>query len=436
MSRLTELRSHVESGFLGFWVRKYRISYLIVLLVTVMGLLAAFAIPKESSPSINLGIISIVTVYPGTNPEDMDSLITDKIYKNIKDIKGIDTITTRSSLGVSSVMVNVKTSATVKDVLDDVRNKVGTVTLPADAKTPTITEIKTDTGRAFSVFVYDPSEKATRSVLVARAIELQKYLKLVPGIESVDLSASADTGPVGGGGGNETSYDVEIIIPADKLASLGLTLPSIASTIRSANLDQPIGNYALGDKKYDYRIEGKNKKSTDFLSTAIALPGGSQIRLADIATIERKYKSTTENRVIVGSGGTSAPYIGLTINKNDSANIFTASDAAKVEIERVLSTPEFAGLQYLYTSDLADTIRDDYSELTKEAITTLILVFIAMYLFVGFRDSLFATLTLPIAFLATFILLYYFGFTLNFLTNFSLILSFGIAVDTIIVIVQ
>ncbi len=59
-----------------------------------------------------------------------------------------------------------------------------------------------------------------------------------------------------------------------------------------------------------------------------------------------------------------------------------------------------------------------------------------MYLFVGFRDSLFASLTLPLAFLATFILLYYFGFTLNFLTNFSLILSFGIAVDTIIVIVQ
>jgi multidrug efflux pump subunit AcrB len=436
MSRLTELQSHVESGFLGFWVRKYRISYLIVLLVIVMGLLAAFAIPKESSPSINLGIISVVTVYPGTNPEDIDSLITDKIYKQIKDIKGIDTITTRSSLGVSSVTVNVKTSAIVKDVLDDVRNKVGTVVLPIDAKTPTITEIKTDTGRAFSVFVYDPSGKATRSVLVARAIDLQNRVKLIPGIESVDLSASANTSAVSVGGGNETTYDAQIIIPADKLASLGLTLAGIANTIRSANLDQPIGNYSLGDRKYDYRIEGKNRKSTDFLDTAIALPGGSQIRLGDIAKIERKYKSTTENRVIIGSGGTSAPYIGLTINKNDSANIFTASDAAKKEIEQVFATSEFAGLDYLYTSDLADNIRDDYGELTREAITTLVLVFIAMYLFVGFRDSLFASLTLPLAFLATFMLLYYFGFTLNFLTNFSLILSFGIAVDTIIVIVQ
>jgi multidrug efflux pump subunit AcrB len=436
MSRLTELRSQVESGFLGFWVRKYRISYLIVLLVMAMGLLAAFAIPKESSPSINLGIISVVTVYPGTNPEDIDSLITDKIYKQIKDIKWVDKITTRSSLGISSVTVNVKTSAKVKDVLDDVRNKVGTVILPADAKTPVITEIKTDTGRAFSVFVYDPSGKSSRSILVARAIDLQNIVKLVSGIESVDLSASANTSAVSVGGGNETTYDAEIIIPQDKLASLGLTLAGIAGTIRSANLDQPIGNYSLGDKKYDYRIEGKNRKSADFLSTAIALPGGSQIRLGDIARIERKYKSTTENRVIIGSGGTSAPYIGLTINKSDSANIFTASDAAKKEIERIFATSEFSWLQYLYTSDLADNIRDDYGELTREAITTLVLVFIAMYLFVGFRDSLFASLTLPLAFLATFILLYYFGFTLNFLTNFSLILSFGIAVDTIIVIVQ
>lgn len=87
MSRLTELQAQVESGFFGFWIRKYRISYLIVLLIMVMGILAALAIPKESSPSIKLGIISVSTVYQGTNPEDMDSLITDKIYKEVKDIK-------------------------------------------------------------------------------------------------------------------------------------------------------------------------------------------------------------------------------------------------------------------------------------------------------------------------------------------------------------
>jgi multidrug efflux pump subunit AcrB len=126
----------------------------------------------------------------------MDSLITDKIYKEIKDVKGIDKITSNSSLGASSITVNLKTSAETKDVLDDIRNKVNRITLPADAKSPVITELETDTGRAFSVFIYDPSNTLSRSYLVARAIDLQNTVKGVPGIESVDLSASSDTGPV------------------------------------------------------------------------------------------------------------------------------------------------------------------------------------------------------------------------------------------------
>jgi multidrug efflux pump subunit AcrB len=128
--------------------------------------------------------------------------------------------------------------------------------------------------------------------------------------------------------------------------------------------------------------------------------------------------------------------VGLTVNKTDTADIFSSSDGAKKVVETMFQRDEYKNFSYVYAIDLADNIRDDYRELAKEAITTLILVFAAMYLFVGFRDSLFASITLPLAFLSTFLLLYYGGYTMNFLTNFSLILSFGIAVDTIIVIVQ
>jgi multidrug efflux pump subunit AcrB len=126
----------------------------------------------------------------------------------------------------------------------------------------------------------------------------------------------------------------------------------------------------------------------------------------------------------------------LTVNKTESAGIFKASNAAKAVVEETFKNAEFKDFAYMYGVDLADNIRDDYDELFREAVTTLVLVFVAMYLFVGFKDSLFASVTLPLAFLATFILLYYGGYTMNFLTNFSLILSFGIAIDTIIVIVQ
>ena len=368
----------------------------------------------------------------------MDALVSDKIYKEVKDVSGIDKIESTSSLGVSTLVLTLKTSADAKDVMNDVRNHVNRVTLPSDAKTPNITEIETNTNQIFSVFLYDTTNTKSRAVLIDRAKRLQKELEVIPGVDSIDLASEnlASAGVAVWGGGDSTTYDVTIVIPKEKLESLGLSLQSIANAIRAVNLDQPIGNFSLWDKKYDYRIEGKSSMSFDFLDTPITLPSWSSIKLSEIARIERKYKDTSVNTIMLGTGSLPYSFIGLTVNKTDAASIFSASDGVKSRVDAVMKTEAFHGIGYVYGNDMAELIRDDYKDLMKEWLTTLILVFIAMYLFVGFKDSLFATLTLPLAFLATFLILSYFGYSLNFLTNFSFILSFGIAVDTIIVIVQ
>ena len=405
-----------------------------------MGGLAVWNIPKESSPSVKLGTISVVTIYPGTSPIDIDSLITDKLYKEIKDIKGIDKITSNSSLGISSIAVALKTNAVTKDVMNDIRNSVSKITLPTDAKTPTITEIETDTNRTFSIFLYSKIPWTSKSLLFSRAIELQRAIERAPWVNKVNLSSAGGTRPIDSGWANDSTYEVNIVIPSEKLMNLGLSLSSIATVIQGYNRDQPIGNFAVGDKKYDFRIEGKNQESFDFMKIPFSLPKWGSITLSEIATIERKYKNTSHNILVLGwtgmAYGSVFEYVWLTVNKTDSASIFSASSSAKSVVEKYFQTSEFENFWFKYGSDLADTIRDDYNELLHEALITLALVFVAMYLFVGFRDSLFASITLPLAFLATFLLLYYGGYTMNFLTNFSLILSFGIAVDTIIVIVQ
>lgn len=436
MSRQTELIEKFEAWFFWFWIKNHRISYLLVLLLIVVGYVATMNIPKESSPSIKLGIVSIATVYPGTNPQDIDSLITDKIYKEVKDIKWIDKIESTSSLGVSSVVITLKTDAVVQDVLDEVRSNVARVSLPDDALDPNIQEIETDTSRAFSILIYDEDNSESRSYLLDKAKQIQEHLKWTPGIESVDIWYSSDSSPIGGGAGGVDAYDVEIILEKEKIDALGLDLNTIASTIKSLNLDLPIGNFSLGDKQYDYRISWKNTSSFEFLSTPLSIPNWWTITLWEISRIERDYASTTQDLVIVGDSGSGKEYIWLTINKTDWYSIFAASDAAKENIEEIFKTPEFSGLGFIYGSDLAETIREDYKALAREATTTLVLVFIVIYLFVWFKEAVFASVTLPLAFLATFILLYAMGYSLNFLTNFSLILSFGIAIDTIIVIVQ
>lgn len=383
-------------------------------------------------------MIAVSTAYPGTNPEDIDSLISDKIYREIKDIKGIDKIQTSSSLGFSSIAITLKSDADSKDVLDNVRNNINRIQLPVDAKTPVITEIETNTNQVFSAYIYSKNPDVSKAFLIDRAIELQHELEKLPWIEKVNLAdqSMANSSVSMTQWGNDTLYDVDVIVPRERLNALWLTLGGIANTVRSYNLDQPIGNFSLWDKNYDYRIEGKNIRSFDFLDTPISLPSGTSIRLGDIATIERNYKNDTKNYLIVGTGWMAYSYAAITINKTDAASIFAASDVAKMKIESLFQTEKFKGLAFMYGNDMADLIRDDYKELFREAVITLMLVFVAMYLFVGFKDSVFATLTLPLAFLATFLMLYYGGYSLNFLTNFSFILSFGIAVDTIIVIVQ
>jgi hydrophobic/amphiphilic exporter-1 (mainly G- bacteria), HAE1 family len=320
-----------------------------------------------------------------------------------------------------------------------------------------ITEIETDTSRAFSIYLYADDPGISRAALFDRAINLQKAVEKVPGINKINLSAQWEGSAIDANGGNDSTYEVHIIIPPEKLAALSLTLAQISQIISGYNRDQPIGNFAIGEKKYDFRIEGKTRESLWFLALPIPLTKWGTVTLGEIATIERKYKNDAKNLIVMwGSDAEKCkkkspavsgesekkcqnialPYVGMTVNKNDGADIFKSSDAAKKVVEEYMKRDEYKGFHTVYAIDLADTIRDDYAELAKEAVTTLILVFIAMYLFVWFRDSLFASVTLPLAFLSTFILLYSLGYTMNFLTNFSLILSFGIAVDTIIVIVQ
>ena len=109
---------------------------------------------------------------------------------------------------------------------------------------------------------------------------------------------------------------------------------------------------------------------------------------------------------------------------------------AKEELGNIFSKQGFKEYGFFYSMDIADILTTDYIGLLKNFLSTMTLVFITMLIFVGFRDSFFATLVLPLSFFATFIMLNSIGFTMNMLTNFSLIIALGIAIDTIIVFVQ
>ncbi len=191
-NRKEELQDKMESGFFGFWIRKYRISYLIVISLIILGLVSVINIPKESSPAINLGMITISTSYPGASPQDMDELVTDKIYKEIKDIDGIDTIDSTSGKGFSSILLTLKTSANDRDVVNDVRNAVSRIVLPSDAKTPVINTIKSSNTMLFTIQLYADDPSISQAQLFDKAHSVKNQLEKLSVVKDVQLGEMSE----------------------------------------------------------------------------------------------------------------------------------------------------------------------------------------------------------------------------------------------------
>ena len=430
----------LEDNFFGWWIKNFRISVMLTVLLIGYGIYALVIIPKESSPEIKFGLVMVNTVYPGANPIDIDQLITTKIEDKIKSINGIDKINSTSSVGISSVVVTLKNETDTKDFINTLKTEVEKVALPTDAKDPMVSEISTANEVLFELMLYGDSKEFTSNHLRTLAYQMADDLQGKWPIVDAKIGTVWDGISNSAGSTTDNQYDIEVLIDENKMQQLGLTLPQISQTIRVFNNNTPLGNYTLGDLKYDYRVRGKVESLSDLMQVPINISnqGPAQyIRLSDIALVQRKYND--ESLQFGGtseSTGTINVATKLVIYKANRSNVFKDAGAAKKLIEDEIKKPQYKGISLDYTTDLSEIIIEDYKGLASNAWQSILLIFLVMRFFVGLRQSLIATVAMPLSFLVTFIVLNRAGYTLNFLTNFSLILTFGMGIDTVIVIIE
>lgn len=423
----------LETWFFTFWIENYKVSFLFLFLIVVVWLLSMLQIPKESSPDIKFGIISITTPYTGVNPEDIDSLITEKIEKEIEDIEGISKITSASSVGVSSVTVELENGVETRDIMTDIKDRIDTIALPSEADDSIVREISTRNELLFEALIYS-EEPLDNFTLNQKARQIQNALEGKSGIAEINI------GWAGAGldqsASDAADYDIEVLISKEKLELLDITMANVANTLRSYNKNTPIGNYTVWELNYDFRFDGEFSDISQLENTIIKWNGSSTIRLKDIATIQRKYdEDIIKSLGFYNEVGKS--YVTLSFNKNPWDNVFSVSSSAKQALEELLETDSsLKGMKVAYSQDLGEIIIEDYKNLGVTALQTLVLVFLTIFVFVGLRESMIASILLPLAFFITFMILNILGFSLNFLTNFSLVLTLGIAIDTIIVIIE
>lgn len=431
---LHQANDNLEKWFFGFWVRKLRTSFLLIFLIIVSWIFSMMTIPKESSPEISIWVINIAVSYPGVDPETMDSLITEKIENEISDIDGIKKISSTSSVGTSLVSVELDTWVDTTDTMTEIKDEVDRISFPEDASDPTVVEISTNNDLIYEALIYWDENKFDIFTLTQKAKIIQTQLEGLNWISdisigwlgSVQFNARSDSGE---------DYTIKVLLDKAKVELLGLSIPEVVNAIKANNKDVPIWNFDIWKLNYDFVFEWELEELEDLKNVVIRQSEFSQLVLSDIAQFKLEYPGDSIKKMwFYNNNGYN--YISVTFNKSKGTNVFAVSWQSKEALEKLMKWKEFEGLSVEYSKDMGELIMQDYENLSSTALTTIVLVFITIMFFVWLREWIIASFLIPLAFLITFLVLDTLGLTLNFLTNFSLVLTLWIAIDTVIVIIE
>ena len=384
--------------------------------ITIGGLLAYKAIPRESFPEIEIPMIAVNTIYPGVSPADIESLVTRPLEDELSTISDIKELTSTSVEGYSSIIAEFETTVNLDEALQKVREKVDLAKpdLPAEAEDPSIVEFDFS---AFPVMQVNLSGEYGVVRLKEIAEELQDRLEQIPSVLRADVR-----------GGLEREVKVEVHL--DRLQFYGLEIMDLIEAIRDEHVNIPGGAIDVGTFKYLVRVDSEFDDPADIEDIVVATKADRPIYVRDIADVEFGFKERDSFARLDQS-----PVVTLDVVKRSGQNIIETAERVKEVIREM--EPELPPTTVVkITSDQSVQIADMVSSLENNIISGLILIIGVLLFFLGAGNSVFVAISIPTSMLLSFVILQMTGTTLNMVVLFSLILALGMLVDNAIVVVE
>ncbi|MCH8333695.1 efflux RND transporter permease subunit, partial [Candidatus Sumerlaeota bacterium] len=397
-------------------VRQPVLVNLLVLLVIVGGVFSYRNMAQEQFPDVSVDVIMISTLMPGASPKEIEELITIPLEEEFGNIDEIDSMTSISSDGSSSIMIQLESGVkNVFEKLTEVQNQIERVrNFPTEAEDPIVQEMKVP----FDTVTVSLVGNAPERIVKEFAEELEDGLKLIPGVEQVVVAGLRER---------------EIWVECDphRLYSYGLSLSDVSRAIRQRNLNLPGGVIKMGRGEFNIRTEAEYKSIDQILETVLRDEGrDGRVYLRDVATVTDTFE---ERRSLGRLDGESS--INLTVKKDKRSNaIEVVRMVRELVAEAVPRLP--AGLSIRIVNDSSIEITDRLRALYQNFALGLVLVVLSFTFFIGWRAALIIAAGIPVAFLGAFIFLNAYGYTVNMLSLFGLILVLGLVVDDAIVVCE
>jgi multidrug efflux pump len=394
-----------------------KVTMLSLAVLIFVGVTSYITLPREADPDVPFPIILVTVPLPGVSPEDAERLLIRPTEIELQTIEGLVEMDSTGFEGVARIVLEFEVTADLDKALTDVREAVDTARseYPEDALEPIVQEFNAQ--RQFPIVSVIMSGDAPERALYQAAVQLEDRLRTVNGVLDAELVGARDE-------------ILEIIIDPDTLAAYGLSELEVANAFQTNNALVTAGSTRFADGTYAVKIPGLVKTLNDASAIPIRTDGTQVITLGDVAELRRTFE---DPEGLVRFNGAQA--IAVDVNKRSGSNIVEVTEAVKAATLDLAATwPET--IEVTFIGDQSYFVNDILTGLTASILLAVLLVMIVVVAALGFRSAIMVGIAIPSSFLIGMFLISVFGFTLNMMVMFAMVLSVGMLVDGAIVIVE
>lgn len=396
---------------------------LIIVLFSVFILLGYIGFKNlsyELMPDFNQPVVVIKTVYPGAEPQEVETSVSRKIEDALSNLEGVDYLVTKSQPNASVIIANLEYGTDLDKTMQDAQRYIDNISkdLPADVLSPEMSKVSPNDLPIMSISA--TSDLPATEFYQKMQDEYLPQIQQIKGVAELTILGSEER-------------EIQVLVDENKLEYYNIAMLQIVEAINRSGLDIPAGKIENGSQSNSVKISSKYNTVEDIENIQVAIfPPSTSIYIKDLAVVKDGIKEITSVSRYNGKNG-----IGILLKKQGDANAVDVSTKVKEKLKWIEDQNKESNVKFIVADDSTDNTIAAVNSVVVDLIMAVLLVSLVMLLFLrSFRNSLIVLVAIPTSLVTAFAVMWMLGYTLNLMTLLAMSLIIGILVDDATVVLE
>ena len=398
-------------------IKNYQFTLVMMLLLSLVGLVSFFTMPRSEDPTIEAPGTRIIVVYPGASPADIESLIIDPIEDELNALDDIKLIESSAYNGLGDIAVELIFGTDPDDAYEEVTQAVNRVRNDLPDGVIALETFKFSTADVMIYQVALASEEASYSLLKREAEKLEKIYERLPGVMEANIWAYPEP-------------EVRVALDIEKMSEIGISMDQIIRSVQANSQNIPGGSVDLGERRFNIQTSGDYETLDDIRKTIVSSNGTQLVYLDDVSEVSIDYEDDTHRGRYNGERS-----VFVTVAQREEANIYQVIEgihAATHAFEQEL--PDGVALHAVF--DQSISVETRVNGFFSNLFQGILLVGLVIFLALGFRASTIVVIAIPLSLLIAFGWVDFSGYGIQQMSIVGLVVALGLLVDNAIVVTE